>query len=80
VVLRGLEPGVKYQYTVGDASKPGGVSQVFFFYAKRSPAQVADGPPLKMLAFCDVGHLESSGVLALVVGFLYMFTPVLPMA
>jgi hypothetical protein len=37
---------------------------LFFFYAKRSPAQIAAGPPLKMLAFCDVGHRESRGVLA----------------
>lgn len=66
VVLKDLEPGVKYEYRAGDASKPGGTSRRFFFYAKRSPAQMLAGPPLKMLAMCDVGHLESRGVLSLV--------------
>lgn len=66
VVISGLEAGVKYEYAVGDPTKPGGVSKTFFFFAKRSDAQISDGPPLKLLAFCDVGHLESSAVLALI--------------
>ena len=41
-------------------------SSVFSFRAKRSPAQIAAGPPLKLLAFCDAGHLDSARVLSAV--------------
>lgn len=67
VVLRDLEPGVKYEYRVGGHSpEPKHWSATFFFFAKRSPAQISSGPPLKMIAVCDVGVQESAGLLKLI--------------
>jgi hypothetical protein len=72
VVLSNLEPGVKYAYRVGGHSvEPKHWSVEFFFFAKRTPAQIAAGPPLKMIAACDVGLQESAGLLKLIEGELH---------
>lgn len=63
VVLTGLEPGAKYEYRVGSLDT---WSEMFFFFAKRSPAQIAAGPPVRMIAWCDVGVEESDQILALI--------------
>jgi hypothetical protein len=68
VELSKLSPGVKYNYRVGDPATADGWSKVFAFTAKRSPAQIASvgrtGTGIRILAYCDMGHRESSGVLA----------------
>ena len=67
VVLRDLEPGVKYVYRVGGHStEPYHWSATFFFFAKRSPSQISAGPPLRMITVCDVGIQESGGLLELI--------------
>ena len=65
VVLSNLEPGATYKYRVGNPVTKA-YSAWFDFVAKRSRAQIAAGPPLKLLALCDQGHRESAGVLQLV--------------
>ena len=65
VVLSNLEPGATYKYRVGNPATEA-YSRWFDFVAKRSRAQIAAGPPLKLLALCDQGHRESAGVLQLV--------------
>lgn len=65
VTLTGLEPGAKYSYRVGDPTRDAW-SQVFWFTAKRTPRQIAEGPPLKILAVCDIGHEESAELLSFV--------------
>ena len=65
VTLTGLEPGAKYSYRVGDPTRMAR-SQVFWFTAKRTPRQIAEGPPLKILAVCDIGHEESAELLSFV--------------
>ncbi|ACO66136.1 predicted protein, partial [Micromonas commoda] len=65
VVLSNLEPGATYKYRVGNPATKA-YSVWFDFVAKRSRAQIAAGPPLKLLALCDQGHRESAGVLQLV--------------
>ena len=62
--LTALAPGQKYFYRVGDGEAHWSVP--FFFFAKRSPEQVAAGPPLRMIAICDVGVEESAGLLKLI--------------
>ena len=48
VVLRDLRPGNKYFYRVGGHStSPKHWSGEFFFFAKRTPAQISAGPPLR---------------------------------
>jgi hypothetical protein len=42
-------------------------SRWFAFRAKRSKAQVTPSSPLRMLAWCDVGHLESASAIRAVV-------------
>lgn len=70
--LSGLEPGARYEYRVGDPSLPGGGMRpaegrpMFAFTAKRSAAQIAAGPPLRMIATCDVGHEKSEAVLRMI--------------
>ena len=66
VELSKLSPGVKYNYRVGDPATADGGSKVFAFTAKRSPAQIASvgRTGVRILAYCDMGHRESSGVLA----------------
>jgi acid phosphatase type 7 len=63
--LRELRPGEKIAYRVGDPVSRAW-SERFWFFHKRSPEQIRAGPPLRMIAVCDVGHSDSTGVLDLV--------------
>ena len=66
-LLTGLLPGETYDYRAGDPGRAASWSRRFFFRAKRSPAQIRMGPPLRILAVCDMGHRESTGVLERIV-------------
>ncbi|ACO65914.1 predicted protein [Micromonas commoda] len=62
--LEGLTPGQIYEYQVGDA-KLDRWSKVFWFNAKRTAEQYAEGPPLRIIALCDIGFKESDSVVEL---------------
>jgi hypothetical protein len=79
--LVGLTQGAAYAYRVGvsDALKKNlslktetetetsSWSEWFLFRAKRSAEQFTESKPLKMLAWCDIGHLESRSTIAAVI-------------
>ena len=50
-----------------DEASEASFSRWFAFRAKRSKAQVTPSSPLRMLAWCDVGHLESASAIRAVV-------------
>jgi acid phosphatase type 7 len=64
--LRGLAPGVRYEYQVGDASLEKW-SATFWFTSRRDAKQLADQttPPLRLIALCDIGLKRSEPVLKL---------------
>ena len=62
--LEGLTPGQRYEYQVGDA-KLDRWSKVFWFNAKRTAEQYAEGSPLRIIALCDIGFKESDSVVEL---------------
>ena len=64
--LRGLAPGVRYEYQVGDASLEKW-SATFRFTSRRDAKQLADQttPPLRLIALCDIGLKRSEQVLKL---------------
>ena len=64
--LRGLAPGVRYEYQVGDASLDKW-SATFWFTSRRNAKQLAEKntPPLRLIALCDIGFKRSELVLKL---------------
>ena len=65
VTLTGLEPGAKYSYRVGDPTRDR-VEPGVLVHRQATPRQIAEGPPLKILAVCDIGHEESAELLSFV--------------
>ena len=59
--LESLAPGRRYWYQVGDA-KLGRWSKIFWFNARRTQEQYTEGPPLRIIALCDIGLKGSDSV------------------
>ena len=62
---RGVDPGAEVRIPGGGCGKLDPWSKVFWFNAKRTAEQYAEGPPLRIIALCDIGFKESDSVVEL---------------